>query len=108
MARELAWTDGDVGRFMRMVDVLPCGCWYWEGARSRGEGNRKWYGSFHVPGHGTVRAHRFADRAIGGRPELAPGMHRDHTCHFSMCVNPAHLEHVTREENQERKRARRR
>lgn len=102
----LEWTPKDVDRFMSFVDVLPSGCWFWTGCRSRGGGNRKWYGSFHVPGHGTVRAHRFSDRALGNRPELEPGMHRDHTCCFSMCVNPDHLEHVTHEENQRRKMAR--
>lgn len=101
--KELKWDDEDVGRFMRMVDVLPCGCWFWTGARSRGKGNRKWYGTFHVKGHGSVRAHRFSDRALGGKPELEPGMHRDHGCSFSLCVNPAHLEHVTHERNQELK-----
>lgn len=108
MARQLSWTDADVGRFMRMVDVLPSGCWFWQGARSRGKGNRKWYGTFHVSGHGSVRAHRFADRALGGMPELEPGWHRDHVCCFSLCVNPAHLEHVTHEENQARKLRRKR
>lgn len=101
--RVLSWTLEDIARFMRFVDVLPSGCWFFTGARSRGKGNRKWYGSFHVKGIGSVRAHRFSDRAIGGRPELEPGMHRDHTCCFSLCVNPAHLEHVTHEENQARK-----
>ena len=96
----------DVKRFMSYVDILPNGCWYWTGARSRGSGNRKWYGSFRVGGT-TVRAHRFAAEVIGGQRPLEKGEHRDHTCCFSMCVCPDHIEIVTHEENQERKMKRR-
>lgn len=95
-------TQSDIERFMRFVEKLPCGCWYWTGARSRGQGNRKWYGSFRV-GDRTVRAHRFSCDVLGGR-ECPPGHHRDHVvCKFSMCVNPDHIEIVTHEENQRRK-----
>jgi hypothetical protein len=94
----------DIDRFMGYVDRLPSGCWYWTGARSRGRGNRKWYGSFHLGGR-TVRAHAFSCEVIGGKP-CPPGHHRDHTCCFSMCVNPEHLDVVTREVNQQRKIAR--
>ncbi len=91
----------DIVRFMKMVDVLPNGCWYWQGARSRGKGNKKWYGSFRVGGK-VVRAHRFAAEVLGGK--FCPnGSHRDHTCSFSMCVNPAHIEIVSHKENQRRK-----
>jgi hypothetical protein len=98
-------TQADVERFIRLVDVLPSGCWYWLGARSRGGGNRKFYGSFRVGGE-VVRAHRFASEALGGK-ECPKGSHRDHTCGFSMCVNPAHIEVVSHAENQNRKMARR-
>lgn len=94
-------TAADIERFMRYVDKLPNGCWYWMGARSRGRGNRKWYGSFRL-GKRTVRAHRFASEVLGG-VRCPPGYHRDHVCCFSMCVNPRHIEVVTREENQRRK-----
>lgn len=100
----MRWNNSDIERFMRLVDKLPCGCWYWLGARSRGKGNRKWYGSFRVGGQ-TVRAHRFALEAIGGQ-KIEAGQHRDHTCGFSMCVNPDHIEAVSPEENQRRKEAR--
>lgn len=95
-------TQADIDRFMSKVEKLPCGCWFWTGARSRGKGNLKWYGSFRV-GRRVVRAHRFADEVIAGRGPLPPGMHRDHTCEFSLCVNPACTERVTHEENQFRK-----
>lgn len=100
-------TPEDRARFDSFVDVLPSGCHFWTGARSRGKGNRKWYGSFWVPGHGTVRAHRYASEAIG-RKECPPGHHRDHTCEFSLCVNEAHVEVVTHAENERRKQERRR
>lgn len=99
----MTWTEKDIARFMTFVDKLPCGCWFWTGGRSRGGGikKQKWYGSFKVGGK-AVRAHRFACEAIGGR-ECPPGHHRDHTCRFTLCVNPEHLEVVTKEENERRK-----
>lgn len=94
-------SQSDIARFMAKVDQLPGGCWYWTGARSRGAGNRKWYGSFYVNGR-TVRAHRFASEVLAG-DACPPGHHRDHKCSFSMCVCPDHIEVVTAEENQKRK-----
>ena len=100
-------TREDVLAFLSKVDVLPNGCHFWTGGRSRGRGNLKWYGSFWVPSLGTtVRAHRFASEVFNCH-ECPPGWHRDHTCHFSLCVCPDHIEVVTREVNQERKRPRR-
>lgn len=95
--------EADIARFMSMVDVLPNGCWFWTGARSRGKGNKKWYGTFSYKGK-SIRAHRFAHDVIGGKV-CPPGHHRDHTCHFSLCVCPDHLEAVTRQVNQSRKRS---
>lgn len=91
----------DIDRFMGYVEKLPNGCWFWTGGRSRGKGNRKWYGSFRL-GKRTVRAHRFSSEVLGGVP-CPPGHHRDHTCRFSLCVCPSHIEVVTAEENQRRK-----
>ena len=104
MSKPIAFDQDDIDRFMSKVDKLPGGCWYWMGARSKGSGNCKFYGSFSVKGR-VVRAHRFAAECIGGNP-CPPGHHRDHTCNFSMCVNPEHIEIVTHEENQRRKMAR--
>lgn len=102
----LSATQADIDRFLSYVDVLPNGCWFWAGARSRGKGNKKWYGSFHLSGHGTVRAHRFAAEVLGNS-HCPPGHHRDHICHFSLCVNPDHIEIVTHCENEKRKQERR-
>ena len=97
----LAFSDADVARFMRYVEKLPNGCWFWTGARSRGKDNRKWYGSFRL-GARTIRAHRFSCEALGGR-DCPPEHDRDHTCCFSLCVNPDHIEVVPKTINQERK-----
>lgn len=102
----LIYTEADVARFLRYVIKLPNGCHFWSGARSRGKGNRQWYGSFRL-GKRTVRAHRFACEALGGR-ECPPEHDRDHTCCFSLCVNPDHIEVVHKTVNQERKVERRR
>lgn len=99
----IVFDEVDVERFLSYVEVLDSGCWLWTGARSRGKGNKKWYGSFAVKGR-TVRAHTFA-LAVSG-VECPDGYHRDHICNFSLCVNPEHFECVTREENQRRKTAR--
>ena len=98
-------TEKDVARFMSYVVKLPGGCWFWIGGRSKGKGNRMPYGTFNVGGK-AVRAHRFASEVLGGQ-ECPPGHHRDHTCCFSLCVNPDCIEVVTADENQRRKVARR-
>jgi len=102
----LHFTDADVDRFMGYVEKLPNGCWFWAGARSRGKGNKKWYGSFRL-GKRVVRAHRFSCDALR-KEECPPGYHRDHTCCFSLCVNPEHIEVVPSEVNQQRKMDRKR
>lgn len=80
-------------------------CWTW-GAGEISTG----YGAFHPAKNETVLAHRYAyELAIGPIP---PGLVVDHTCHgrdktcrggrtcrHRRCVNPAHLEAVTNEEN---------
>lgn len=86
------FTVEDVNRFFGYVEILPNGCWFWTGARSKGRGNKKWYGSFWI-GKRTVRAHRFSCDMVG--KACPPGYHRDHTCVFSLCVNPFHIEIVT-------------
>lgn len=98
-------TEADIARFMSYVDVLPNGCHYWMGARSKGKGNKKTYGSFRYQGV-TVRAHAFSAEFIKCEP-CPPGCHRDHNCCFSMCVAPDHIDIVTHEENQRRKMERR-
>lgn len=76
------------------------GCWLWTGRRSP-EG----YGRFslHLAGgeYGQVGAHCFAYELMVG--PIPPGLVLDHVkergCTNRHCVNPAHLEPVTRGEN---------
>lgn len=63
-----------------------------------------WHGCIEVNGYGvasvsgkTLKAHVIAYEAlIGPKPE---GMELDHLCRIRHCVNPAHLEPVTHQEN---------
>lgn len=68
------------------------GCWVWQLAlTSDGYG----YKNLHR-GHG-VMAHRwFYEQLVGPIPE---GLTIDHLCQVRACVNPAHMEPVTLEEN---------
>lgn len=88
-------------RFESKVERIPFStCWYWVGARlPRG------YGKLGAPGrrNGWLLAHRVSyDLHKGGVPE---GLEVDHLCREPSCVNPDHLEAVTRRENERRKRA---
>lgn len=69
----------------------PDGCWSWTGRRHTGG-----YGQIKVFGR-LVLAHRLAYEAwVGPIPD---GFDVDHTCLNRLCINPAHLEAVTRQEN---------
>lgn len=74
----------------------PGECWLWTSTTG---GNGK-YGQFSVNGR-FMAAHRFAyELLVGPIPE---GLDLDHVkargCRSTLCVNPAHLEPVTRREN---------
>ena len=94
-------------RFLAKVDRDDLGpggdCWHWTGAvQSRGYGVFTVKRSQRHPADpellGCWLAHRFALRWIAGE-ELDPELTVDHLCENKLCVNPAHLEQVTREEN---------
>lgn len=77
----------------------PGGCWLWAGAV---EANG--YGVFVLPNR-NVKAHRFSyELNVGPIPE---GLQIDHVyangCRHRNCVNPAHLEPVTAQENTRRR-----
>lgn len=90
-------------RFWRKVADYPSagGCWLWTGSSSGAEG----YGQYFVGGKGSrnanrtqyKRAHRVAYEALVG--PIPEGMQLDHLCRVPSCVNPAHLEPVTQQEN---------
>lgn len=79
-------------RFCDKVVFAPSGCVEWTAARTYNG-----YGRFTL-GHGrSVPAHRFAyEQFVGPVPD---GMEMDHLCRNPACVNPKHLEPVTRKEN---------
>jgi hypothetical protein len=65
-------------------------CWEWTGARRNG------YGTIRSQGR-QLSTHRVAyELAVGPIPA---GLTIDHLCFNKVCVNPAHLEPVTRGEN---------
>lgn len=85
-------------RFWAWVDKTPAnGCWLWTGQRA-GRSRTSNYGRYGNKG----MAHRLAyELAVGPIP---PGLELDHLCRTQRCVNPAHLEPVTPEENRRRRR----
>lgn len=82
-------------RFWSMVDKTdPNGCWLWTGYVTDGG-----YGQFNT-GKSTIKAHVFSYLITHGP---VPERHDlDHLCRVRHCVNPAHLEPVTRSENLQR------
>lgn len=80
-------------RFWPLVVKGPS-CWEWMGKKKP-----TGYGIFHA-GKASRHAHRVAyELAIG---PVATGLELDHTCRNRGCVNPAHLEPVTHDENMRR------
>ncbi len=85
-------------KLFRQSDILDgsipepnSGCWLWLGARSPGG-----YGHIRVAGI-LWMAHRLSYEAfIGSIPERRE---LDHKCRVRSCVNPEHLQIVTRGEN---------
>lgn len=67
------------------------GCWLWTGSKST-----HGYGLFRR-GEQTIQAHRAVYELLVG--PIPDGLDLDHLCRVRLCVNPAHLEPVTRQEN---------
>ena len=65
-------------------------CWLWTAAVASG------YGRFWLDGK-QVQAHRWAYEQVYG--PIPSGMDIDHLCRVRHCVNPAHMEPVTRRTN---------
>jgi len=69
----------------------PDECWLWLAGRADG------YGMFRLDSQTPIRAHRFAYQTVIG--PIPAGFTIDHLCRNPLCVNPAHMEAVTRSEN---------
>lgn len=92
-------------RFMMKVSI-PCisghvvksPCWEWVGSKQK-----KGYGLFKQGKHGgTTLAHRISYEIFSG-VKVPDNLTIDHLCRNRECVNPAHLEVVTLQENQARR-----
>lgn len=85
---------GDPDRFYDKVEIPadPTACWRWQAALSDGYGSIGWGGS-------VVKAHRLSYALHNG--PLDPELEVDHMCRNRACVNPGHLQQVSRRLNVE-------
>jgi hypothetical protein len=70
---------------------LNTGCWEWQGATKRGG-----YGHMSVDSRMQL-VHRLAWEVVMG--PIEDGLEIDHLCRNRLCLNPAHLEPVSKAEN---------
>lgn len=88
----MGFSDDAVRRFEGRVLPEPnSGCWLWTGAT-----NNRGYGSIGDGGR-QYGAHRFSYELYCG--QIPEGLEIDHLCSVRSCVNPDHLEPVSRIEN---------
>ena len=78
-------------RFWDKVQVDESGCWEWTACRLPNG-----YGQFWHSGRLSL-AHRVSYQCLVG--PIPDGLELDHLCRTRGCVNPSHLEAVTRNEN---------
>lgn len=99
-----------MARFLGKAYRIPAdedqstGCLIWMGARSKGGGRSggEGYGSFKINQRlNSVRAHVAMATAVGLIKDFKSpeGMHIDHECCRSLCVEPTHLRLITSLDN---------
>lgn len=79
-------------RFYKHVEVITeTGCWIWMSRVEHG------YGLYNLGKKKPMLAHRFSYALHDG--ELLRGYELHHKCEVRCCVNPDHLEQITRKEH---------
>ena len=81
--------------FDKVAAIHPFGCWEWNGGLTA-EG----YGQFSPVTGNRFRSDRWAYEFLVGK--IPEGLEIDHLCRNRRCVNPQHLDLVTRQENMRR------
>lgn len=87
-------------RLFSRVAFDPNGCWLWTGAT-----NSSGYGYISVGKGRVAGVHRVSYELFYG--PIPAGYETDHLCNRRRCVNPIHIQAVTREENVRRIKRRR-
>ena len=91
----MGWHPPSVkSRFISKIDFhsSPIGCWIWKGSHGGHIYGRFWFMEK------NVLAHRFSYEFIAGY-EIPQDYAVDHLCKNTSCVNPNHLEAVSKYEN---------
>ncbi len=78
-------------RLVSRAVVLPNGCWMWLGPVEK-NGYAK-ISRMTARGPRSFWVHREAYEEFLAE-KIKPGYHVDHLCHFTLCINPDHLEQV--------------
>lgn len=79
------------------IEIDPTyGCWIWLGHSDKRNGQALIW-----RGNAPFAAYRAVYESLVG--EIPPGMFLEHGCNDPRCVRPAHLEPVTKSENEKRK-----
>ena len=92
MTHPVPLTKKRLQQFFSRVEFTDT-CWLWTGSKNKG------YGQVGVNGY-PIGAHRAAYSWFNGG--IDPTLDIDHLCRNSACVNPNHMEQVTRAENTRR------
>lgn len=101
-ARSLRHDDPTVS----VIDRSPAVERFWKRTIQSADGCWEWIGGMNEAGYANMSdgrsnlAHRFAYELLVG--PIPDGLQIDHLCNVRNCVNPAHLETVTAQENMRR------
>lgn len=88
-----------LARLFLRATIDDKGCWVWQEKSRTSQGYALGQGPT-----GLAAAHRLAYEALVG--PIPEGLQLDHLCYNPPCINPSHLEPVTRQENMRRARER--